>query len=100
MRIGTKQYGVMKLLQTGGHLVWAAICVFAHITFDSSTCQFSNWHQNDFLSATEYHSDAVYNSRRVGVVVVVVAVVHTFRNGLTFEHLDQFASYLEGSLLG
>ena len=25
-----------------------------------------------FLSATEYHSDADYNSRRVGVVVVVV----------------------------
>ena len=32
-----------------------------------------------FLSATEYHSDADYNSRRVGVVVVVV--VHTFKNG-------------------
>ena len=28
-----------------------------------------------FLSATEYHSDADYNSRRVGVVVVVVVVV-------------------------
>ena len=47
-----------------------------------------------FLSATEYHSDADYNSRRVGVVVVVVVVivvvvvVHTFKNGLTFEHLD------------
>ena len=27
------------------------------------------------LSATEYHSDADYNSRRVGVVVVVVVVV-------------------------
>ena len=51
-----------------------------------------------FLSATEYHSDADYNSRRVGVVVVVVVVVvHTFKNGLTFERLDQFASYLEGS---
>ena len=49
-----------------------------------------------FLSATEYHSDADYNSRRVGVVVVVV-VVHTFKNGLTFERLDRFASYLEGS---
>ena len=51
-----------------------------------------------FLSATEYHSDADYNSRRVGVVVVVVVVVvHTFKNGLTFERLDRFASYLEGS---
>ena len=48
----------------------------------------------NFLSATEYHSDADYNSRRVGVVVVVV---HTFKNGLTFERLDRFASYLEGS---
>ena len=45
----------------------------------------------------EYHSDADYNSRRVGVVVVVVVVVHTFKNGLTFERLDRFASYLEGS---
>ena len=50
-----------------------------------------------FLSATEYHSDADYNSRWVGVVVVVVVVVvvHTFKNGLTFERLDRFASYLE-----
>ena len=34
-----------------------------------------------------------YNSRRVGVVivvVVVVVVVHTFKHGLTFEHLDRF----------
>ena len=30
-----------------------------------------------FLSATEYHSDTDYNSRRLGVVVVVVVVVHT-----------------------
>ena len=38
-----------------------------------------------FLSATEYHSDVDYNSRRMGVVVVVVVfVVHTFINGLTF----------------
>ena len=51
-----------------------------------------------FLSATEYHSDADYNSRRVGVVVVVVVVVvYNFKNGLTFERLDRFASYLEGS---
>ena len=52
-----------------------------------------------FLSATDYHSDADYNSRRVGVVivVVVVVVVHTYKNGLTFERFDQFASYLEGS---
>ena len=28
-----------------------------------------------FLSATEYHSDADYNSRRVGVTVVVIVVV-------------------------
>ena len=51
---------------------------------------------SNFLSATEYHSEADYNSRRVGVVVVVVVVVvHTFKNGLTFERLDRFASYLE-----
>ena len=31
-----------------------------------------------FLSATEYHSDADYNLRRVGVVVVVVVVDHNF----------------------
>ena len=49
------------------------------------------------MSATEYHSDADYNLRRVGVVVVVVVVVHTFKNGITFERLDQFASYLEES---
>ena len=54
---------------------------------------------NVFLSATEYHSDADFNSSRVGVVVVVVVVVvvNTFKNGLTFERLDRFASYLEGS---
>ena len=33
----------------------------------------------------------------VVVVVVVVVVDHNFKNGLTFERLDQFASYLEGS---
>ena len=49
------------------------------------------------LSATEYHSDADYNSRRVGVVGVIVVVVHTYKNGLTFERLYRFASYLEGS---
>ena len=31
-----------------------------------------------FLSATEYHSDVDYNSRRVGVFVIVV-VVHTLK---------------------
>ena len=53
----------------------------------------------DFLSAMEYHSDADYNLRWVGVVVAVVVVdfVHTYKNGLTFERFDQFASYLEGS---
>ena len=35
-----------------------------------------------FLSATEYHSDVDYNSRRMGVVVVVIVfVVHTFKMG-------------------
>ena len=38
-----------------------------------------------FLFATEYHSDADYDSRRVGVivvvVVVVVVVVNTLKNG-------------------
>ena len=61
---------------------------------DLSFCLFVCLFQ--FLSATEYHSDADYNSRRVGVVVVVV---HTFKNGLTFERLDRFASYLEGSCI-
>ena len=41
-----------------------------------------------FLAATEYHSDADYNSRRVGVVIVI----HTFEIGLIFESLNQFAS--------
>ena len=50
-----------------------------------------------FLSATEYHFDADYNSRRVGVVVVVVVVDHNYKNGLTFERLDRFTSYLERS---
>ena len=63
------------------------------------------------LSATEYHSNADYNSRGgvVVVVIVIIVVVHTFNNGLyllylltlltllTFERLDQFVSYLEGS---
>ena len=55
---------------------------------------------DQILSMTEYHSDADYYSRRVGVaviVVVVIVIVHTFKNGLTFERLDRFASYLEGS---
>ena len=39
-----------------------------------------------------------YILRRVGVIVVaVVAVVHAFKNRLTLERLDRFASYLEGS---
>ena len=45
-----------------------------------------------FLSTTEYHSNADYNSRQVGVFVVIVVVVHTFKNGLAFERLYQFAS--------
>ena len=56
------------------------------------TCNSFYWEILGFL----YHSDADYNSRRVDVVVVVV-VVHTFKNGLTFERLDQSASYLGGS---
>ena len=48
-----------------------------------------------FLSATEYHSDADYNSRQVGVVVVVVvvvvvAVVNHFKKWITFLSFDQF----------
>ena len=65
------------------HLI---LSLFLAIIFPSLT--------QSFLSATEYHSDADYNLRRVGVVVVVV---HNFKNGLTFERLDRFASYLEGS---
>ena len=33
----------------------------------------------DFLSATEYHSDVDYNSRRVGVVAVVVVIARDFK---------------------
>ena len=43
-----------------------------------------------FLSATEYHSDADYNSRRVGVVVVVVVVVSFFKKWITFLCFDRF----------
>ena len=52
-----------------------------------------------FLSATEYHSDADYNSRRVGVVVVVVVVVVVtdFKIWITFLFFNRFASYLVGS---
>ena len=54
--------------------------------------------QNIFLSATEYHSDADYNSSRVGVVVVVIVVVVTdFKKWITFLCFDQFGSYLVGS---
>ena len=52
-----------------------------------------------FLSATEYHSDADYNSRRVGVVVVdvvVVVVVTDFKKWITFLCFDRFGSYLVG----
>ena len=50
-----------------------------------------------FLSVTEYHSDADYNSRRVGVVVVVVVVVTDFKKWITFLCFDRFGSYLVGS---
>ena len=44
-----------------------------------------------FLSATEYHSDADYNSSRVGVVVVVVVVVILdFKKWITFLCFDRF----------
>ena len=36
------------------------------------------------LTATEYHSEADYNPRRVGVVVVVVVVVTDFKKWITF----------------
>ena len=39
---------------------------------------------NQFLSTMEYHSDADYNSRRVGVVVVVLVVVTDFKKWITF----------------
>ena len=47
----------------------------------------------------KYHSDADYDLRRVGVVIIAVVVFHIFKNRLTFERLDQFASYLEGSCI-
>ena len=52
-------------------------------------------HFSFFLSATEYHSDADYNSRRVGVVVVVVivvvvVVVTDFKKWITFLCFDPF----------
>ena len=61
---------------------------------------FMQYIRSYFLSATEYHSNVDYNLRRVGVVVVIVViVVHIFKNGLTFERLYRFASYLEGSCI-
>ena len=52
---------------------------------------------NFFLSATEYHSNVDYNSRRVGVVVVdvvvvvvVVVVVPDFKKWITFLFFDRF----------
>ena len=62
-------------------------------------CKSIHYHSESFLSASEYHSDADYNSRRAGVVIVVVVVYHTFKNELTFERLDGFASYLVGSCI-
>ena len=51
-----------------------------------------------FLFVTDYHSEVDHNLRLVGVVIAIVVVtVHTYKNGLTFERFDQFASYLEGS---
>ena len=38
-----------------------------------------------FLSMTEYHSEANYNSRRVGVVVVVFVLVTDFRIWIIFK---------------
>ena len=53
----------------------------------------------DFLSATECHSEADYNSRRVGVVVVIVivVVVTDFKKWKTFLCFDCLGSYLVGS---
>ena len=51
-----------------------------------------------FLFWTEYHYDVDYNSRRVGVVVVVVfvVIVNTFKKWITVLCLCQFGSYLVG----
>ena len=43
-----------------------------------------------------HHAKAEYNSWQVGVVDIVV-VVHTLKNRLTLERLNQYALYLEGS---
>ena len=46
---------------------------------------------NQFLSAMEYHSDADYNSRRVGDVVVIaifVVVVMDFKKWIAFLCFD------------
>ena len=89
------------------YLLYVRICVFVRLcvcvfvrlcVIVNCVKQFTIAPQNVFLSfflsGTEYHSDADYNQRRVGVVVV-----HTFKNGLTFERLDRFVSYLEGSCI-
>ena len=61
----------------------------------SPSLLFKNVGSKSFLSATEYHSDADYNSRRVGVVVaVVVVVVRDFKKWITFLCFDRFGSYL------
>ena len=68
-------------------------------------CKSIHYDSESFLSATEYHSDADYNSRQVGVVVVivivvvvvVVVVVTDFKIWITFLCFDRFGSYLVGS---
>ena len=83
--------------------VWCKIffCSLFSKGITQVTCQISELYVISsqrywFLSATEYHSDADYNSRRVGVVVVVV-VVRDFKKWITFLCFDRFGSYLVGS---
>ena len=53
-----------------------------------------------FLSATEYHSDADYNSRRMGVVIVVVVFFHTYKNSQLLNALPDLLHIWREVVLG
>ena len=55
------------------------------------------WQKRAFVFFVRgHHAKADYNSWQVGVVDIVV-VVHTLKNRLTLERLNQYALYLKGS---
>ena len=79
-----EEWHVLFTIRASGELEMTDFVIVAKII----KVTFINFHLKKsspfFLSATEYHSDADYNSRRVGVVVVVdvvVIVVFILKNG-------------------